>query len=91
VPVVYVPEVPEVHVAEVPVVHVPEVVPPGGVEPPTLTEALNTEVELIMKHNVSHHRMNMRLSDLTFLFAHITTLTDIANHCECSFFIKIIA
>jgi hypothetical protein len=63
-----VPAVPEVPgVPEVPLVPATTPSPPPSAAPPTLAEALNTEVELIMKHNVSHHRMNMRSIVLSFI------------------------
>jgi hypothetical protein len=59
-----VPGVPEVPLVPAP----PTPSPPPGAVPPTLAQALNTEVELIMKHNVSHHRMNMRSMVFYFIF-----------------------
>jgi hypothetical protein len=64
------PEEPEVPgVPEVPLVPATPTTPspPPSTVPPTLAQALNTEVELIMKHNVSHHRMNMRSINFYFI------------------------
>jgi hypothetical protein len=75
------PEEPEVPgVPEVPLVPAGTTPsPPHSAVPPTLAEALNTEVELIMKHNVSHHRMNMRSMVFLLYFINLRQLNSVGS------------